>query len=327
MVKTLVEDLKAICRKLRSLLEDSVKRNLAEGVLFSGGLDTSVVAAVASKLVPLKAFTVAFQGVPAPDVENATLVSRILRLKHFVYYFDESQVFETIPVVVKTLKTFDPMQISGSIGILIGLRLAKDNGIDAVMTGDGCDELFAGYSSLFKLEKDELDQELQRWWSSMSFESVPLGKAVGVEVKLPFLDPEFKSFAMTLDSRYKIRVEGGQKRGKWIMRKAFEDILTKEVAWRAKIPGAIGMGLWESLPKIFDSKISSDEFKEKKRDYLERDKVTIQDKERLFYYEIFRSAVGVPHSTDPTAKTCPYCNSDVLPASSSFCRTCGAYPI
>jgi len=327
MVKTLVEDLKAICRKLRSLLEDSVKRNLAEGVLFSGGLDTSVVAAVASKLVPLKAFTVAFQGVPAPDVENATLVSRILRLKHFVYYFDESQVFETIPVVVKTLKTFDPMQISGSIGILIGLRLAKDNGIDAVMTGDGCDELFAGYSSLFKLEKDELDQELQRWWSSMSFGSVPLGKAVGVEVKLPFLDPEFKSFAMTLDSRYKIRVEGGQKRGKWIMRKAFEDILTKEVAWRAKIPGAIGMGLWESLPKIFDSKISSDEFKEKKRDYLERDKVTIQDKERLFYYEIFRSAVGVPHSTDPTAKTCPYCNSDVLPASSSFCRTCGAYPI
>jgi asparagine synthase (glutamine-hydrolysing) len=319
--------LKGICLKLRSLLRDAVKRNLAEGILFSGGLDTSVVAAVASKLVPLKAFTVALQGVPAPDVENATLVSSILGLKHFVYYFDESQVFETIPLVVKTLKTFDPMQISGSIGILFGLKLAKDNGIDAVMTGDGCDELFAGYSSLFKLGKDELDLELQRWWSTMRFESVPLGKAIGVEVKLPFLDPEFKSFAMKLDSRYKIRVEGGQKRGKWIMRKAFEDILTKEVAWRAKTPGAIGMGLWDSLPKIFDSKISSEEFEEKKRDYLERDRVTIQDKQRLFYYEIFRSAIGVPRSTDPTAKTCPHCNSDVSPASSSFCRTCGAYPI
>jgi asparagine synthase (glutamine-hydrolysing) len=326
-VKVLAEDVNDICVKLRSLLGDAVKRNLAEGILFSGGLDTSVVAAVASQLVSLKAFTVALQGAHAPDVESATLVSKILRLKHFVYYFDESQMFETIPIVVKTLKTFDPMQISGSIGILIGLELAKDNGTDAVMTGDGCDELFAGYSSLFKLKKDELDRELRRWWSTMRFESVPLGNAVGVEVKLPLLDPEFKAFAMKLDSRYKIRVEDGQKRGKWIMRKAFEDMLTKEVAWRAKIPGAIGMGLWESLPKIFNSRISDEEFEEKKRNYLERDRVTIQDKQRLFYYEIFRSAVGVPRSTDPNAKTCPYCNSDVLPASSSFCRTCGAYPI
>ncbi len=326
-MKTLAEDLDHICVKLRSLLGDAVKRNLAEGVLFSGGLDTSVVAAVASQLVPLKAFTVALQGAHAPDVENATLVSKLLRLKHYVYYFDESQVFETIPVVVKTLKTFDPMQISGSIGILIGLELAKDNGTEAVMTGDGCDELFAGYSSLFKLEKDELDRELRRWWSTMRFESVPLGSAIGVEVKLPLLDPEFTAFAMKLDSRYKIRVEGGQKRGKWIVRKAFEDILTKEVAWRAKIPGAIGMGLWESLPKLFDSRISDEEFEEKKREYFERDRVTVQDKQRLFYYEIFRSAIGVPRSTDPDAKRCPYCNSDVLPASSSFCRTCGAYPI
>jgi len=323
----LVRDLEDICLKLRSLLRDAVKRNLAEGVLLSGGLDTSVVAAVASKLVPLKAFTVALQGAPAPDVEHAMLMSRILRLKHLIYYFDESQVFETIPIVVKTLKTFDPMQISGSIGIFIGLKLAKDNGVDAVMTGDGGDELFAGYSSLFDLEKDELDLELQRWWSTMTFESVPLGKAVGVEVKTPFLDPEFKSFAMKLDSRYKIRVEGGQKRGKWIIRKAFENTLTKEVAWRAKVPGAIGMGLWESLPKIFDSKISSEKFKEKRREYLERDGVKIQDKERLFYYEIYRSAVGVPHPTDPEAKTCPHCNSNVLPSSSSYCRTCGAYPI
>lgn len=326
-MKALVEDLNDVCLKVRSLLRDAVKRNLAEGILFSGGVDTSVIATVASKLVPLKAFTVALQGAPAPDMEYAMLMSRFLRLKHFIYYFDESQVFETIPIVVKTLRTFDPMQISGSIGILIGLQLAKDNGIDAIMTGDGCDELFAGYSSLFKLEKDELDQELQRWWSAMRFESVPLGNAVGVEVKLPFLDPEFKAFAMKLDSQYKVRVEGGQKRGKWIVRKAFEGMLTKDVAWRPKIPGAIGMGLWDSLPKIFDSKISSEEFKEKTRDYLERDRVTIQDKARLFYYEIFRSAVGVPHSTDPTAKTCPYCNSDVLPASSSFCRICGAYPI
>lgn len=325
-MKALVGDLKDICLKIRSLLRDAVKRNLAEGVLLSGGLDTSVVAAVASKLVPLKAFTVAFQGAPAPDVEYAMLMSRVLRLKHFIYYFDESQVFENIPIVIKTLRTFDPMQIRGNTAILIGLKLAKDNGLDAIMTGDGGDELFAGYSFLFELEKDKLDLELQRWWSTMMFSSISLGEVVGIEVKLPFLDPEFKSFAMKVDSRYKIRIEGGQKWGKWIIRKAFEDTLPKEVAWRVKVPGEIGTGM-SVLPKMLDSKISSEEFKEKRREYLEGDRVTIQDKERLFYYEIYRSAVGVPHPTDPKSKTCPHCNSNVLPASSSYCRTCGAYPI
>ena len=312
---------------VRSLLRDGVKKNLAEGVLLSGGLDTSVIAAVASKLVPLKAFTVAFQGAPAPDVEYAMLMSRFLRLKHFIYYFDEGQVFETIPIVVKTLKTFDPMEIRGGVGILIGLKLAKDNGLDAVMTGDGGDELFAGYPWLFNLEKEKLDLELLKMWETMMFSSIPIGKAVGVEVKTPFLDPEFKSFATKLDSHYKIRSKGGKKWGKWIIRKAFEDTLPKEVAWRDKVFGAIGMGIWESLPKILDPKISGEEFEEKRTKYLETDKVAIQDKERLFYYEIYRSAVGVPHPTDPKAKTCPNCNSSVLPASSHYCRTCGAYPI
>jgi len=320
-------DLQDICLRIRLLLGDAVKRNLAEGILLSGGVDTSVLAAIASKLVPLKAFTMVFQGASAPDVEYAMLMSRFLRLKHFIYYFDESQVFETIPTVVKTLRTFDPMEISGAVGIFIGLKLAKDNGLDAIMTGDGGDELFAGYPWLFSLEKEKLDLELLKMWDTMTFSSITIGGTVGVEVRTPFLDPEFKSFAIKLDSQYKIRSEGGQKWGKWIIRKAFEDVLPKEIAWRDKVFGATGMGLWEALPRTLNSKISSEEFEEKKSKYLESDNVIIQDKERLFYYEIYRSAVGVPYPTDPESKTCPCCNSNVSPASSSHCRTCGAYPI
>ena len=326
-MNTLAEDLQDICLKIRSLFGDAVKRNLAEGILMSGGVDTSILAAVASKLVPLKTFTVALQGAPAPDIEYAMLMSRSLKLKHYIYFFDESQVFETIPIVVKTLRTFDPMEISGGVGILIGLKLAKDNGLDAIMTGDGGDELFAGYPWLFNLGKEELDSELRKMWGKMTFSSIPLGKAAGVEVKTPFLDPEFKSFAMKLDSKYKIRTEAGQRMGKWVIRKAFEDFLPREVAWRDKVFGSIGMGMYEYLPKMLDSKTSSEEFQEKKRKYLESDKVTIQDKERLFYYEVYKSALGVPRPTDPKSKTCPYCNSNVSPTSSTYCRTCGAYPI
>ncbi len=318
-------DLENVCLRIRCFLEDAVRRNLGQGILLSGGVDTSILAYVASKLGPLRAFTIAIQGAQAPDLEYAMLMSKFLNVKHQIYLFNENDVFETIPIVVKTLRTFDPMEISGGIGIYIGLKLAKDSGVDTVMTGDGGDELFAGYPWLFVLEKEALDSELSKMWEKMTFSSVQLGEAAGVEVKIPFIDPEFKSFAMKLDSRYKVRTEAGQKMGKWILRKAFEDILPKEVVWRNKVFGSIGMGLYAYLPKILDS-ISAEEFEDKRRKYLELDKVKIQDKERMFYYEIYRSQFGVPHPTDQASKICPNCNSSV-PPSSNFCRTCGTYPV
>lgn len=326
-MKKLRADVQNVCLKAKSLLEDTVRRNLADAILLSGGVDSSVLAAIAAKLIPLKAFTVAFQGAQAPDVEYAVLTGKFLGLEHFIYYFDERQVFETIPLVIETLRTFDPMEISGGIGILIGLKLARNNGVNSVMTGDAGDELFAGYPWLLNFEKEKLDSELKKMWNVMTFSSVQIGEAVGVKVKTPFLDSEFKSYAVNLDSKYKIRRDGGQKWGKWIIRKAFGDVLPKEVAWRNKVFGATGMGLWDALPKILNSKISDGEFEDRKKEYLERDRVVIQDKQRLFYYEIYRSLMGAPHSTDPKSKTCPCCNSSVSPAWSSHCRTCGAYPV
>jgi asparagine synthase (glutamine-hydrolysing) len=154
---------------------------------------------------------------------------------------------------------------------------------------------------------------------------VPIGKSVEVEVKIPFLDPDFKSFAMELDSQYKIQEERGTKWGKWIMRKAFEDVLPQEIAWRTKDPIEAGSGT-TTLPSFFNLRIDDSEFDNKRKKYLEEDKVTIRDKEQLFYYEIYRSTIGVPHPTDPKVKICPQCNSNV-PERTSFCRTCGAYPV
>ncbi len=252
-------------------------------------------------------------------------MARSLRLEHLVHRFDEEELYDAIPVVVRTMRSFDPMEIRNSVSIHVALRVARDSGVGAIMTGDGADELFAGYSFLFGLEKEKLDSELRRLWSVMSFSSVPLAGTLGVEAKLPYLDPRFKSFAMRLDSRYKIRTEGGKVYGKWILSKAFEKLLPKEVAWRVKTPIEQGSGT-TILPRLLDSKISDMEFDEKKRRCLDEDGVMIRDKEQLFYYEIYRSAIGVPHPSDATGKACPQCNSDV-PEEAVHCRTCGAYPI
>lgn len=317
--------LSEVCSKIRFLLERAVERNLAEAILLSGGLDASVLAVIASKRVSLKASTVAFQEAPAPDVEYAKLMASYLRLKHFVHRFYEDELYDAIPVVVKTMRSFDPMEIRNSVTIYVGLRMAKEKGVKSVMTGDGCDELFAGYSFLFELEREKLDLELRKLWSVMRFSFIPLAESLGMEAKLPYLDPELKSFAMNLDSRYKIQTEEGQVYGKWILRKAFEHSLPKEVAWRVKTPIEHGSGT-TILSSLFNQKISDAEFNRKRRKYLDEDKVIIRDKEQLFYYEVYRTVVGVPHPIDSKGKICPQCNSNVQEAA-TYCRTCGAYPI
>lgn len=321
----MMDNVEEIYSNIRVLLEKAVKENLAEGILLSGGLDTSILAAVASRFLSLNAFTVAFQEGSAPDVEYANLMAKELGLKHFVRSFGDEELYDAIPSVVKATKSFDPMEIRNSVSIYVGLKAAKENGVSTVITGDGADELFAGYSFLFGLKREKLDLELRKLWSVMSFSSVPLAEALGMEANLPYLDPEFKSFAMRIDPRYKVRKEKGRVYGKWILRKAFENSLPERVVWRVKVPIECGSGT-TILPKFFDEKMPDHEFKEKRRRYLIEDKVTIRDKEHLFYYEVYRSVIGVPHPTGTEVKICPYCHSDV-PEKATYCRTCGAYPI
>ena len=313
------------CARLRLLLEESVQKNLTENMLFSGGVDTSILAAVASKLVHLRGFTCAFEIAPAPDIKYAKLMAKKLGIDHFIYYFNEDRIFEVLPEVVKALNSFDPMEIRNSITAMIGMKFAKTKGATSIMTGDAADELFAGYRIFLRLKGEKLSDELRKMWNVMTFSSIPLGKSIGVEVKTPYLDPDFKSFAMNLDPQYKVQTEKGQVWGKWILRKAYENVLPDEIAWRDKNPIEVGSGT-TILPSFFDKRISDSEFKEKKRKYHESDRVIIRDKEQLAYYETYRSVLGVPHPTDLKGRICPQCNSNVT-EKATVCRTCGAYPI
>ena len=119
-----MEPLETVCQKARVLLEDAVRRNLAESILLSG-IDTSVIAALASKYINLHAFTCAFKGAPAPDVKYAKLVANRLNLKHSIHFFDEDELVEVIPEVVKILKRFDPMEIRNAVTVLYSVEICK----------------------------------------------------------------------------------------------------------------------------------------------------------------------------------------------------------
>jgi asparagine synthase (glutamine-hydrolysing) len=312
-----------LLRDLKTALQSATQRNWAEGILLSGGLDTSIVASLATRRGPLRAYTVALEGAPSPDVEYANLMARHLGLDHKLHVFGMEELMGNLPEVVKTLRVFDPMEIRNSAAVYIGMKEAKKDGVATFLTGDACDELFAGYSFLFNLGPAELKASLNRLWNVMSFSAIPMAESLGMVAKIPFLDPEIKLLASRIDPSYLVVEQDGQKWGKWIVRKAFEDLLPSQITWRVKTPIEYGCGT-TTLPQIFQGRIPDEEFHEKQRTIKETDDVTIRDKEHLAYYEIFRRVFGARPET--TGRTCPECRYGVR-EDATFCRTCGAYPI
>jgi len=323
-----LDSIDQICSEIRKLTDKVVKKNLTDGMLFSGGLDTSVIAFVASKYTKLEAFTVAFENSPALDLEYSKLMANLLKMNHTIHFFGEEEMHSAIQDVIKILKVFDPMDVRNSVAAYVGLKAAKENGIKGIMTGDGLDELLGGYSWLFGFNEKELMEYLSNMWQVMQFSSIPMAQSLGLVAKPPFLDPEFKSFAYGVDTKLLIRSERDKIWGKWIIRKAYEGLLPDEIVWRVKVPLEFGSGT-TIFPKVFSEKISDKYFQEKAKKYQETDQVTIRDKEHLFYYEIFRSHFGIPSEVfkDAEGKQCPYCKSKGGNVKSKFCKVCGAYPI
>ncbi len=302
-----------------------MKNDLGDGILLSGGLDTSIIAKIASKYTPLTAITARLENAPAPDIKYATLMAKDLNLEHSIHTFDIKELYENLPETIRITKSFDPMEVRNSVVIYIGLHAAKENGISAVLTGDGADELFAGYSYLFNFDAERMALELEKLASIMTFSSERIAKQLGLQAKLPYLEANVKRFALRLNPHYKIGSKDGKTYGKWILRKAYERVLPHSIIWRVKTPIEAGSGT-STLPQFFNNEISDLEFMEKKKTYQVEDHVTIRDKEHLFYYEIYRSIFGVPSPSTKTGKVCPQCNSNVK-ENATYCPTCGAYPI
>jgi asparagine synthetase B (glutamine-hydrolysing) len=107
--KDILANVDEVAAELRALLEKAVKKNLTENMLFSGGIDTSILATIVSKHVCIRGFTCAFKQANALDLKYAKLMAKQLNIEHYINPFDEDEIFEVIPDVIKVLGSFDPM--------------------------------------------------------------------------------------------------------------------------------------------------------------------------------------------------------------------------
>jgi asparagine synthase (glutamine-hydrolysing) len=313
--------------EVRTLVNKCVKKNLADGFLFSAGTDTQIIAYEAVKYKPdIPCLTLAFKHGNPKDTEYVKKMVALLKLKQETYEFGKEDVLKYYPKVVEALKKFDPMEIRNSLPVYIGLTIFKDKGIKSVFTGDALDELF-GYPWQFHLTEAEFAKKQEEMWAEMGFSSLAMAEALGETIKAPYMDPLFMTWAKKLPIKFKINMYNGVKYSKWLLRKAYEDVIPKDIIWRPKAPLEQGTGT-ETLRTYFNDMISDKDFEAKKKSIKEKDDVEIQDKEQLLYYEHFRKKFGKPKDVFPDngGIQCPKCKS-YIKTKIQFCKVCGAYPI
>mgnify|MGYP000336780532 FL=1 len=304
--------------ELRQALEDAVKRQLMSdvpyGVLLSGGLDSSIISAVAAKYAPnrieadgqttaywprLHSFAVGLKG--APDLAAAKKVANHIGTVHHEINYTVQEGLDAIRDVIYFTETYDVTTIRASTPMYLLARVIKSMGIKMVLSGEGADEIFGGYLYFHKApDARAFHEETVRKLSKLHlYDCLRANKALsawGVEGRVPFLDKEFLDVAMRLNPADKMA--GPQKMEKWVLRKAFEDMLPHSVAWRQKEQFSDGVGYsWiDSLKEITSSQVTDEMMKNAARRFPIN---TPMNKEEYYYRTIFED-----HFPSATAAAC-----------------------
>ena len=326
-----VKDNGASVEQLRDSLEQAVKRQLMcdvpYGVLLSGGLDSSVVSAVAKKYASrrvesdgrseawwpqLHSFAVGLKG--APDLVKARAVASYIGTVHHEINYTIQEGLDAVRDVIYFIETYDVTTVRASTPMYLLARVIKSMGIKMVLSGEGADEIFGGYLYFHKApDAKAFHEETVRKLSKLYlYDCLRANKALaawGVEGRVPFLDKEFLDVAMRLNPEAKMCP--GKTIEKKILREAFADMLPDEVAWRQKEQFSDGVGYsWiDTLKQVTAAAVTDEQM----ANAAERFPInTPMNKEEYYYRSIFeeyfpsesaaRSVPSVPSVACSTAE-------------------------
>ncbi len=324
----------SVIEKVRNGLEAAVKQQLMSdvpyGVLLSGGLDSSIIAAITQKYAKkrvetdskeeawwpqLHSFAVGLEG--SPDLAAAKKAADYIGTVHHEIHFTIQEALDSLEDVIYHIETYDITTVRASTPMYLLARAIKAMGIKMVLSGEGSDELFGGYLYFHKApDAKEFHEELVRKMSKLHlYDCLRANKSLmawGVEGRVPFLDKEFIDIAMRLNPCDKMNIrlpDGKQRMEKWILRKAFEDMLPAEICWRQKEQFSDGVGYnWiDTLKKMTEEKVSDAEFARRENRFPVN---TPKTKEEYYYREIYSrlfpsdsAAKVVPHEAGVACST------------------------
>lgn len=288
--------LPALLEDIRDGLVESVQREMLDdtsvAAFLSGGLDSSLIAAIASRWMAdrgskLKTYAVGMD--PSPDLEAAREVADFLDTDHVEVTYTDQDALEVVPEVVEVLENFDPTLVRSSVAnYLLAERAADD--ADVVLSGEGADELFAGYEYLRNIDSDEaLDQELRLLIANMHQGGLQrvdrTTMAHGLQARMPFLTKEMIDLGMAIPASLKRADETHPE--KQLLREAFRGWLPDDILWRKKAQFGDGSGAVDALSREITSGITEADLEAGK------DVVTpaLRTREELAYYRLFANAL------------------------------------
>lgn len=301
-----VKDNAASVKEVHDALEAAVKRQLMSdvpyGVLLSGGLDSSVISAVAKKFAArrvetdstqdawwpqLHSFAVGLKG--APDLAKAREVADYIGTIHHEINYTIQEGLDAVRDVIYYIETYDVTTVRASTPMYLLARVIKSMGIKMVLSGEGADEVFGGYLYFHKAPNakafhEETVRKLSKLYLYDCLRANKSLSAWGVEGRVPFLDKDFLDVAMRLNPEAKMCP--GHTIEKKIVREAFADMLPESVAWRQKEQFSDGVGYsWiDTLKEVTAAAVSDDEMAHA----AERFPInTPMNKEEYYYRSIF----------------------------------------
>lgn len=292
-----------ICANIRELLTDSVnKRMMSEreiGCLLSGGLDSSLIAALVAKQMPnhkLKTFSIGFPG--SVDVEYARKVAEHIGSEHHEVVVEPQVFLDSIETVIYNIESYDTTTVRASVGnYLVSKYIRENTNCKVIFNGDGSDEVCMGYvynvnapsETAFAEENQRLLDEIYLYDVLRSDRSV---SSNGLEPRTPFLDKQFVEYYMTIPAKMKM-FDGEGRMEKHLLRKAFakDNLLPDEVLWRAKCAFSDGVSninnSWHKILQTYiDERVADDEF------YIHRRKIDHcppKLKESYYYRKLFNN--------------------------------------
>ena len=296
----LLTDIEETCELIRKTFVKAVKKRLLAdpevpvGSFCSGGLDSSLVAAIAAEEIPhLHTFVVGMKdqnGDVSDDIKAGRIAAEHIGSTHHELLFTEAEYYEALPVVVKELESYDPSLVRCAVPCYFTCQLAADY-VTVVLTGEGADELFTGYHYMKHFPFDKLNMEARRCIGNLHNINLQradrMGMFFSLELRVPYLDVAMVDLAMKIPPDLKIREHNGAKIEKWILRKAFENThyLPDEILWRYKVQYTQGAGCESLGEALAEKEMSEEEFHRIK---AENPNATINSREAAYYFKIFR---------------------------------------
>lgn len=289
-----------LLRRLERAVEIRAVGDRPLGSWLSGGLDSATMAALAARYrSPLLTFSAGMDG--APDLAFARKTAEYLGTRHHEVLYGVDDLLKVLPRVIYHLESFDAPLVRSSLANFLVAELASRH-VKAVFSGEGGDELFAGYSFLKALPEAEIPAALARAQAALSNTALQrvdrMSSAHGTRARTCFLDPDVMAYANAIPMKWKIHESGNIE--KWILRKALEGRLPEEIRMRPKEKFWSGAGIGDKLAEVAETRISDEAFA------AEREiasGLVLPSKEDLFYYRIFRGYFPSPKAVEALGVT------------------------